>query len=84
MADRIEISKLTEFVALGPPPDTIAVSKMLMFVLLTPGSDGPAPSVGQGFVYAQKVPRVTLLAPNDESAALFTSDGDYLIWTGDS
>lgn len=79
MADRIEISKLAEFVALGPPADSIAISKLAMFVILEPGIEDPSPSVGQGYVYSQRMPRTPSYA--DESDELGASDEFCLIWT---
>lgn len=58
MADRIDVSKLTEFVALGAPANTVAVSKLVMFVILEPGDDGGAVSGARvSHVYAQKLRR---------------------------
>lgn len=56
---RAEVSKLTEYVALGPPADTAVVSKLVMFLVLVPGDDGtgPAPASRQVHVYAQKIRR---------------------------
>lgn len=56
MADRIESSKLTQFVALGQPAEVISIPKLVMYVLLTPGSDGSVAAT-QAHVYAQKIGR---------------------------
>ncbi len=57
MADRIEVSKVTELVTLGPPADNIAVSKVVMLLVLEPGTDdgGAQPDSSQAHVYAQIV-----------------------------
>lgn len=57
MADRIEVSKLTEHVVLGPPSDVIAVSKLVMHVILYPGTDSGVEPSRQAHVYSQKIRR---------------------------
>lgn len=55
---RIESSKITEFVTLGPPADSIAVPKMTMFLILVPGDDGSVEvAARQAHVYTQKIRR---------------------------
>lgn len=55
---RAEVSKLTEYVALGPPADVAAVSKLVMYVVLVPGVDeGVTPAATQTHIYAQKIGR---------------------------
>ena len=53
---QVEVSKVTQFIALGPDSDEIAVTKLSMFVLLVPG-DGGDPPPRQAFTYAQKIRR---------------------------
>lgn len=60
MADQIEVTKLTQYVAEGPPADNIAVTKLVMFAVLVPGEDGSGgedTSTRQGFCYGQRVRR---------------------------
>lgn len=55
---RAEVSKLTEYIALGPPADAAVVSKLAMYVVLVPGVDeGVTPAASQAHVYAQKIRR---------------------------
>lgn len=82
MADRLEVSKINEFVVLGPPADSLVVSKITMFVLLMPGTEGPAEPHGrQGHFYVQRVRRAGS-AVSDDDAVLGSSSDDSLIWTG--
>jgi hypothetical protein len=59
MADRLEVSKLTQFVALGPPADNLAVTKLTMLLVLAPGDDGSGGEAadGQAHVYTQRIRR---------------------------
>ena len=53
---RVEISKLNEFIALGPPAGTVAVSKLNIYIILEPGDDGSVvPAAKQGFCYGQRI-----------------------------
>lgn len=56
---QIEVSKLTQFVTVGPDSDEIAVSKLAMFVLLVPGdpTGGEEAASRQVHVYSQKIRR---------------------------
>jgi hypothetical protein len=56
MANEIDVSKVIEFVSLGPPTDNISTSKVTMYVLLAPGSDGSV-ALTQAHVYSQKIRR---------------------------
>ena len=54
---QIEVTKITQHVAIGPDDDEVSVSKLTMYVLLTPGDPtGETPS-RQVHVYAQKIRR---------------------------
>jgi hypothetical protein len=57
MANQVEVAKLTQHTAIGPPADNIAVSKLVMFVLLVPGESGPDTSNRQGHVHTQIIRR---------------------------
>ena len=57
MADQIEVAKLNQLVAIGPPADEIAVAKLVMHVLLVPGDSGPDTSNRHGHVHAQIIRR---------------------------
>lgn len=58
MADRIEVAKTTQFVAVGAPAGSIAVSKVVAFVLLVPGDGGGEDTpVRVSHIYAQKLRR---------------------------
>lgn len=60
MADQVEITKLTQYVAEGPPADHVAITKLVMFVVLVPGEDGSGEAEAaarQGFVYGQRIRR---------------------------
>ena len=56
---QIEVTKLSEYVALGPLADSIAVTKLSIYVLLVPGDDGSGEDTGtrQAHVYSQKIER---------------------------
>lgn len=57
MADRIEVTKTIEFVAIGSPANSIAASKVVAFALLTPGDGGTETQTRVSHVYAQKLRR---------------------------
>jgi hypothetical protein len=54
---QVEVTKLTQHVAIGPVADAAVVSKLTMHVLLVPGSDESEPPARQGFCYAQRFGR---------------------------
>ena len=55
---QIEVTKISEYVAFGPPADSISVPKLSMYILLVPGDDGSVETSNrQGHVYAQKLAR---------------------------
>lgn len=49
---QVEVTKLNQHVAIGPPADTIAVPKLVMYVLMIPG-DSEDTSNRQGHVHTQ-------------------------------
>lgn len=52
---RAEVSKLVEYVAIGPPDATASVPKLVMYVLLEPGASDDSPR--QAHVFSQKIRR---------------------------
>lgn len=57
MANQLEVAKANQYVAIGPPADSISVSKLTMYVLLIPGDGIETPPPRQAHVYSQKVRR---------------------------
>lgn len=55
MANQAEVTKLNQYVLIGPPADTVTVSKLVMYVLLTPGAGGD--DNRQGHTHAQIITR---------------------------
>lgn len=53
---QIEVTKLTQYVAVGPAEGNVSVSNLVMYAVLVPGSDGATVS-GKAAVYAQKIER---------------------------
>jgi hypothetical protein len=55
MANEVDVSKLTQTVAIGPTSAQESAAKLVMYVLLEPGNgSGPAP-VHHAFTYAQRL-----------------------------
>lgn len=57
MTDQVEVTKLVQHVAIGPPADEVAVSKLVMYVVLQPGDDSGETPSRQAHVYAQQFRR---------------------------
>jgi hypothetical protein len=54
---QIQVTKLTQHVALGPPAGHIAIPKLVMHVIMVPGEDSGVAEPRQAHVYAQKITR---------------------------
>lgn len=56
---QIEVSRISEFVAVGSPAGHVNVSRMSIYAIMKPGEDdgGEATANRQSFVYGQRIRR---------------------------
>jgi hypothetical protein len=52
---QIEVTKLVEYVAIGPNDDDVAVSKLVMYIWATPDESAVDTTNRQGHVYSRLV-----------------------------
>lgn len=56
MADQVQITKLNQFVGLGPPEDNVSIPKLVVYLSVEP-SDSEDTSNRQGHVYSRIIRR---------------------------